>query len=59
MSRVDLHSALQECVRCGIVGNRRLRSLLVGGEIALATLLLITALLVTQTLWNLSRVPLG
>ncbi len=59
MSRVDLNTDLQRGGRSGLHASGRARHIIVTGEVALATVLLIGALLLTQTLWNLSRVPLG
>lgn len=58
-SRTDINVALQQGGRAGIAAHGRVRSVLVGGEVGLAMLLIVGALLLTQTLWNLMNVPLG
>ncbi len=58
-SQVDVSQALQAGGRTGIGAHSRARSYLVTGEVAIAAVLLTGALLLAQTLWNLSRVPLG
>jgi len=59
-SRTDLHSVLKEGGRAGAGGARPvLRNSLVAGELALATLLLIGAGLLLQSLLHLQQVRLG
>jgi putative ABC transport system permease protein len=59
--RVDLVEALKEGGHQGTVGVRRqhLRSLLVIGEMAVAVVLVIGAVLMIRSLWSLQRVDLG
>ena len=60
MSRLDLHDVLKQAGRSGSAGvMSRLRNTLAGAELALATMLLIAAALLVQTLANLQRVHLG
>ncbi len=58
-SQVDLSADLQLGGRAGLLGGSRTRSWLVQTEVALATVLLVGAILLTQTLWNLAQSPLG
>ena len=59
LSRGDLASALQQGGRAAIGSGSRLRGVLIIAEVALATVLLVGAGLLTKTLWDLSHVPLG
>ena len=60
MSRVDLHDVLKQAGRGGTSGMMgRLRNGLAAAELALATILLIAASLLVQSLTNLERVRLG
>jgi putative ABC transport system permease protein len=59
MSRADLHSVLKQASRTSTTGRRWLRSSLAAGELALATMLLIGAGLLGQTLTQLQRQPIG
>ena len=59
-SKADINSILKHTGRASSDGlGTRLRNALVGGELALATILLIGAGLLIQTLANLERVRLG
>lgn len=59
-SRVDPGESLKEGGRAGTsAGRRRLRSLLVAGEFALALALLAGAGLAVQSFWNVTRVDVG
>jgi putative ABC transport system permease protein len=59
MTRADLHTALKQVSRSSTSGRRWLRSGLAAGELALATMLLIGAGLLGQTLMQLQRQPIG
>ncbi len=59
ISRLDLHSTLQEGSRGSTGGHSRLRSALVVGEVAASLVLLIGAGLMLKTMWQLSRVSPG
>ena len=59
-ARTDVNAALKEASRSATGGGHAfLRRALVGGELALATVLLIGAVLLLRTLVELQRVPLG
>jgi putative ABC transport system permease protein len=59
-ARTDVNAALKEAGRSATGGGHSLlRRGLVGGELALATVLLIGAVLLLRTLVELQRVPLG
>jgi putative ABC transport system permease protein len=60
-ARVDLNGVLKDGTPGGGGSRtgRRLGSLLVAGEIAVAVALVVAAGLIGQTLWRLGRVPLG
>jgi putative ABC transport system permease protein len=59
-SRLDIMTVLKQGGRSSIGGGRlAVRNLLVAGELALATMLLVGAGLLTQSLLRLERVPLG
>jgi predicted permease len=59
MSRLDLHTTLQEGSRGSTGGQDRLRSMLMVGEVAASLVLLIGAGLMLRTMWQLSRVRPG
>jgi len=59
MARVDLNDLLKQAGRGTTGAHGRLRQALAGGEVALATVLLIGAGLLIQTLANLQRARLG
>ena len=59
MTRADLHTVLKQVSRSSTSGRRWLRSGLAAGELALATMLLIGAGLLGQTLLQLQRQPIG
>ena len=59
MTRADLHSALKQASRGSTGGRRWLGGALAAGELALATMLLIGAGLLAQTLAQLQRQPIG
>ena len=59
VSRLDLHTTLQEGSRGSTGGQNRLRSVLVVGEVAASLVLLIGAGLMLKTMWRLSRVGPG
>jgi len=59
MSRLDLHTTLQEGSRGSTGGQDRLRSLFMVGEVAASLVLLIGAGLMLRTMWQLSRVRPG
>ncbi|MEP7271695.1 MAG: ABC transporter permease, partial [Acidobacteriota bacterium] len=58
-SKVDLNEALKDGTRATGAGRTRLRGALVVSEVALATVLLISAALLLQTFRQLQRVNLG
>lgn len=59
VSRVDVRAAMQNGAR-GMVGSKdRLRRFLMISEVCIATVLLVTAGLLTQSALKLDRVPLG
>jgi len=59
-ARVDLHTALKQAGRSAASGPRgRVRNLLAAAELGLATVLLIGAALLIQTLFRLQRTELG
>jgi putative ABC transport system permease protein len=57
--RADLNSLLKQAARSSVSGRRLLRNGLVAGELALATVLLIGAGLLMQTLLRMQQAPLG
>jgi len=59
VSAGDLHETLKEGSRGSSAGSRRLRSLLVGSEVAAALVLLAGAGLMLRTVWSLGRVNPG
>jgi predicted permease len=59
MSRLDLHTTLQEGSRGSTGGQDKLRSMLMVGEVAASLVLLIGAGLMLRTMWQLSRVRPG
>ena len=59
VTRLSLHTALQEGSRGSTGGQNRLRSVLVVGEVAASLVLLIGAGLMLKTMWQLSRVSPG
>jgi len=59
MSRLDLHTALEEGSRGSTEGRHGLRSLLVVAEVAASLVLLIGAGLMLKTMWRLSQVGPG
>ncbi|MEP6778545.1 MAG: ABC transporter permease [Gemmatimonadaceae bacterium] len=59
LSRIDVRSALQSGARGTIGSGDRLRRLLMVAEVCLATVLLITAGMLTRSATKLDRVPLG
>ncbi|MBC8086319.1 MAG: ABC transporter permease [Phycisphaerae bacterium] len=59
VSRVDVRSSLQSGGRGQVGGADRLRRTLMIGEVCVATLLLVTASLLTRSAIKLDRVPLG
>ncbi len=60
MSRVDINDVLKQAGRASSAGlMRRMRHILAAGELTLATMLLIGAALLIQTLANLQRVRVG
>jgi predicted permease len=59
MSRLDLHTTLQEGSRGSTGGQDRLRSMLMAAEVAASLVLLIGAGLMLKTMWQLSRVRPG
>ena len=59
ISRLDLHTALQEGSRGSTCGQPGLRSVLVVAEVAASLVLLIGAGLMLKTMWQLSRVSPG
>jgi putative ABC transport system permease protein len=59
MTRADLHTVLKQVSRSSTSGRRWLGSSLAAGELALATMLLIGAGLLGQTLTQLQRQPIG
>ena len=58
-SRIDLNAILKQGGRSGIGARAIGRNILAGGELALATMLLIAAGLLIQSLLHLENVPLG
>jgi putative ABC transport system permease protein len=58
-ARTDINRPLKAAARTTGVGRGRLRRWLVGGEVALATVLLIGAGLLVQTFMNLQRADVG
>jgi len=59
-AKTDVNAALKDAGRSATgAGHSLLRKALVGGELALATVLLIGAVLLLRTLVELQRVPLG
>jgi len=58
-ARADLNAVLKQAGRSSGVGRRRLRNGLAAAELALATLLLVGASLLLQTLFQLQRARLG
>lgn len=58
-SRIDLNGALKQVGRGSSIGRGRLRNALAAVELALATILLVAAGLLTQTLARLESVHLG
>jgi putative ABC transport system permease protein len=58
-ANVDLHDVLKQAGRSGSGGRARVRNALAAAELALATLLLIGAGLLGETVIRLQRVPLG
>jgi predicted permease len=59
ISRLDLHTTLQEGSRGSAGGQNGLRSALVVGEVAASLVLLVGAGLMLKTMWQLSRVNPG
>jgi predicted permease len=59
ISRLDLHTTLQEGSRGSTGGQNGLRSVLVVAEVAASLVLLIGAGLMLKTMWQLSRVSPG
>ncbi|MEO7360336.1 MAG: ABC transporter permease, partial [Gemmatimonadaceae bacterium] len=59
VARVDVRSTMQSTGRGTIGGKDRLRRALMIGEVCVATVLLVTAGLLTQSALKLDRVPLG
>ena len=59
ISRLDLHSTLQEGSRGSTGGQNRLRSALMVAEVAASMVLLVGAGLMLKTMWQLSRVSPG
>lgn len=59
VARVDVRSTMQTSARGTIGGRDRLRRGLMIGEVCMATVLLVTAGLLTQSALRLDRVPLG
>ena len=59
ISRLDLHTTLQEGSRGSTGGQNGLRSVLVVAEVAASLVLLIGAALMLKTMWQLSRVNPG
>ena len=59
ISRLDLHTTLQEGSRGSTAGQHGLRAVLVVAEVAASLLLLIGAGLMLRTMWQLSRVSPG
>lgn len=59
VSRVDVRSAMQNGARGTVGGKDRLRRTLMIGEVCVATMLLVTAGLLTRSALKLDRVPLG
>ena len=59
VARVDVRSTMQSSGRGTIGGRDRLRRALMIGEVCVATVLLVTAGLLTQSALKLDRVPLG
>lgn len=59
VARVDVRTTMQSGGRGTVGGKDRLRRALMIGEVCVATLLLVTAGLLTQSALKLDRVPLG
>lgn len=59
VARVDVRSTMQNSARGTIGGRDRLRRGLMIGEVCMATVLLVTAGLLTRSALKLDRVPLG
>src|SRR6516164_85566 len=59
ISRLDLHTRLQEGSRGSTEGQHGLRSVLVVAEVAASLVLLVGAGLMLKTMWQLSRVSPG
>ena len=59
ISRLDLHTTLQEGSRGSTHGRQALRSVLVVAEVGASLVLLIGAALMLKTMWELSRVNPG
>lgn len=59
LTRGSSATDLQQGGRAAIGGGARLRSVLIMAEVALTTVLLVGAGLLTKTLWDLAHVPLG